>query len=411
MFNKIALISIATALLLSCTGNNSSKGNNENSDSKNSKTKRAELAEVEYGEMLLLIGTYTSNEGSKGVYVHRFNAETGSSDSVSMVEADNPSYLALSPRHDYVYAVSEGQNSGVYSFSLDKSSGTLTPINFQSTLSESPCYITIDQSGKNIHTANYGGGSITSFQVNHDGSLTPARSVLSFEGSGPDSTRQESPHLHSVMFTYKQDYLFAADLGSDKLYRLSTSNSPFEGQPNIDERSLKEFDMPPGTGPRHFAFHPHGDKYLYVLGELSGEVLVYDYEKGEISHKQTVVADSVGARGSADIHVSPDGQYLYASNRLQADGIAIFSINPDDGTLSKVGYQPTVRHPRNFVITPNGKYLLVAGRDDNKIQVFQINNQTGMLTNINKDIHISKPVCLKLAAITNYGLSEIDIYE
>jgi 6-phosphogluconolactonase (cycloisomerase 2 family) len=159
-------------------------------------------------------------------------------------------------------------------------------------------------------------------------------------------------------------------LGSDRLYRLSSTNSPFEGQPSIDERSLRVFDMPPGTGPRHFAFHSDDDKYLYILGELSGEVAVFDYENGDISHKQTVVADSLGARGSADIHISPDGRFLYSSNRLQADGIAIFAINANDGTLTKVGYQPTARHPRNFVITPNGKYLLVAGRDDNKIQVF-----------------------------------------
>ena len=399
MFKKIAMISIATTLMLSCTGNrtNSSDSYADGGDNENvAAAKKAQLTESKSGELFLLIGTYTSDEGSKGVYVHRFNTDTGSSDSISMVEASNPSYLAISPTQDYVYAVGEGQNSGVYSFSFDRNSGSLIPINFQPTLSSGPCYITIDKSGKNVYTANYGGGSITSFQVNADGSLTAATSVLSFEGSGPDTTRQESPHLHSVMFTSTGDYLFAADLGSDRLYRLSTTNSPFEGQPSIDERSLKVFDMPPGTGPRHFAFHPTSNKYLYILGELSGEVLVYDYDNGDITHKQTVIADSVGARGSADIHISPDGRFLYSSHRLQADGIAIFSINAHDGTLTKVGYQPTARHPRNFVITPNGKYLLVAGRDDNKIQVFEINKETGLLTNTNQDILIDKPVCVKL---------------
>lgn len=392
MYNKIAIISIASFLMLSCTRNRSEKINDENVS-----TSRAELAAAKSGELFLLIGTYTSEEGSRGVYIHRFDTETGSSDSISMVEANNPSYLVLSPNENFVYAVSEGENSGVYSFSFDKKSGSLIPINFQTTLSAGPCYITIDQSGKNIHTANYGGGSITSFQVNTNGSLTSAKSVLSFQGSGPDSTRQQSAHLHSVMFTSTGDYLFATDLGSDRLYRFSSSNSPFEGQPNIVEGSLKVFDLPPGTGPRHFTFHPIDNKYLYVLGELSGEVLVYDYENGDITHKQTVVSDSVGARGSADIHITPDGRFLYTSNRLQADGIAIFAIKAEDGTLTKIGYQPTARHPRNFVITPNGKYLLVAGRDDNKIQVFEINNDSGMLTNTNQDILISKPVCLKFA--------------
>lgn len=394
MFNKIVLMWLAATMFLSCTGNRSEKEVEEN----NSKESE-ELADLTSDEMFLLIGTYTSDEGSRGVYVHRFNTDTGSSDSISMVEADNPSYLTFSPDENFVYAVGEGKSSVVYSFAFNKKSGTLTPINIEPTLSGGPCYITIDQSGRNVHTANYGGGSISSFQVNNDGSLTQARSVFSFEGSGSDSIRQQSPHLHSVMYSKDGNYLFAADLGSDKLYRFSISNSPFEGQPNIDKNSLKEFVLPPGTGPRHFDFHPSGGKFLYLLGELSGEVLVFDYSNGDITHKQTVVSDSVGARGSADIHVSPDGRFLYTSNRLQADGIAIFSIDENNGTLTKVGYQLTARHPRNFVITPNGKFLLVAGRDDNKIELYEIDKETGLLTNIHKDILVDKPVCLKFANI------------
>ena len=122
-------------------------------------------------------------------------------------------------------------------------------------------------------------------------------------------------------------------------------------------------------------------------------------ETSEKIDTQTIAADTVGARGSADIHVSPDGRFVYASNRLQADGLAIFSINQEDGTLAKVGYQLTGRHPRNFAITPNGKYLLVASRDDNKIQVFSIDTQTGLLTDTNQDITLSKPVCIKFATM------------
>ena len=109
--------------------------------------------------------------------------------------------------------------------------------------------------------------------------------------------------------------------------------------------------MPPG-GPRHFDFHPNGGKYLYVLGELSGQVILFDYNGGDLKQKQVVAADTLGAQGSADIHVSPDGRFLYASNRLKGDGLAIFSIDPNDGTLTKLGYQLTVKHPRNFVIHP-----------------------------------------------------------
>jgi len=124
-------------------------------------------------------------------------------------------------------------------------------------------------------------------------------------------------------------------------------------------------------------------------------VVVYDYNDGDITMKQTIASDSVGGQGSADIHVSPDGKFLYTSNRLKDDGIAIFSIDQETGTLARVGYQPTGRHPRNFSFTPDGQYILVACRDDNKIQVFKVNQDTGLLTNTEKDILLSKPVCIQ----------------
>ncbi len=383
---------MAAALLVSCTGNRSGKAG----DSKISE-KMLPSIEAMNGDLFLLAGTYTSGEGSKGIYLYRFNTDTGNADSLSMVEVDNPSYLTLSPDERFIYAVSENNESGsaVHAFSLDKRSGQMEHLNSHPVNSNGPCYITIDSKGRNVHTANYGGGTITSFQVKEDGTLTSAVSLISFSGSGPDSVRQKSAHLHSVRYSPDGQYLFAADLGSDKLYRFDINDTPFEGQPALRDNSQKEFMMPAGTGPRHFDFHPDRGRYLYLLGELSGEVIVFDYAFGELTQKQIIPADTTGARGSADIHVSPDGRFLYASNRLQADGIAIFSIDPDEGTLTKTGYQLTARHPRNFVITPNGKFLLVAGRDDNKIQVFHIDAETGLLTDTHQDIHLSKPVCLK----------------
>lgn len=397
MFNKMTIALITAMFLLSCSGNRPDKTTDANQIRK---TKSAGKAiDMEDGELYLLIGTYTSDEGSKGIYVHKFNTLTGESDSVSMVEVSNPSYLTLSTDESLVYAVGEGgnKNSAVYSFEFDKESGVLSQLNTQPTESNGPCYITIDEKGKNVHTANYGGGSISSFKIANDGSLMPVNSVLLFEGSGPVKGRQGSPHLHSIDYSVDGRFLFAADLGSDKLYRFNANDTPFEGQPSIQRSSLKEFILPEGTGPRHFAFHPNGGKYLYLLGELSGEVLVFDYNYGDLIQKQIIAADTTGAQGSADIHVSPDGRFLYASNRLENDGIAIFSISEEDGTLTKVGYQLTAKHPRNFVISPNGKYLLVAGRDDDKIEVFEVDNETGMLANTNRDILISKPVCLKFA--------------
>lgn len=350
-------------------------------------------------DMYLFAGTYTSESNSKGIYLYKIDTESGRVDSISMVNADNPSYLVLSKDEKYLYAVGEdGENSSVSSFEFEKRLGKLSLINRQPSRGADPCYIEIDDAGLNILTANYSGGSISILPIRNDGGISSPISVLEFEGSGPDASRQTKSHLHSVRFTPDNRYLFATDLGADKIYRFNATESVFKGQPSINKSNMIEISTPSGMGPRHFDFHPSG-KYMYLLGELSGEVLVYDYNDESISEKQRVVSDSLGARGAADIHVSPDGKYLYASNRLKGDGISIFSINDDDGKLTKVGYQLTGKHPRNFAITPNGEFLLVASRDENKIQIFSIDKESGILTNTNNDIKIDKPVCLKFASI------------
>lgn len=155
--------------------------------------------------------------------------------------------------------------------------------------------------------------------------------------------------------------------------------------------SLETTDIAADSGPRHLTFSPNG-KFAYLITELSGKVIAFSYEDGKLEEIQSIAADTVGARGSADIHLSPDGKFLYASNRLQADGIAIFAVAAD-GTLTKVGYQPTGIHPRHFNITPNGKYLLAACRDSNIIQVYERDAETGLLKDAGKGIVVDKPVC------------------
>ena len=391
MIKKLTYILFIALLAISCTMN-----------------KKGETAEdnlndsiVNSGEMYMLLGTYTSDEGSRGIYVYKFDTDTGKSDSISMAEVANPSYLVISPNEKYVYSVGEnkGEGSFAHSFSFDKESGTLELLNSQHTQGSSPAYIALDAKGNNVITANYGGGSISQFNVNADGTLSPLAKLFTFEGHGLDSTgRQEKPHLHSVRYSPDGLFLFAADLGTDRIYRYKSIHSVFEGQPALLETDTVIFDTPAGTGPRHFDFHPNG-LYFYLIGELSGEVIVYDYNMGDLVQKQTIASDTVAARGSADIHVSPNGRFLYASNRLKNDGIAIFSIDSQDGTLTKVGYQQTAKHPRNFAITPNGKYLLVAGRDDNVIQVYSIDKETGLLTDTRQDIAIDKPVCIKFTKL------------
>ncbi|NLA62341.1 MAG: lactonase family protein [Bacteroidales bacterium] len=390
MKRKLLYLLLIALVAVSCTTKKANEADNDT----------ANVSIAAMGQMYMLLGTYTSDEGSRGIYVYKFDTDTGESEWVSMVEVANPSYLTLSPNEQFVYSVGENgdDDSYAHAFSFDKESGQLKLIDSQLTYGSSPAYITVDAQGYNLITANYGGGSISQFNIISDGTLSPLSNLYEFEGKGEDPTRQQQPHLHSVRYSPDGKYLFATDLGTDKIYRYKTITSVFEGQPALLKNDSVVFATPAGTGPRHFDFHPNG-LYFYLLGELSGEVIVYDYNDGDLEQKQTILADTKGAQGSADIHVLPNGKFLYASNRLQEDGIAIFSIDKEDGSLTKVGYQLTAKHPRNFAITPNGKFLLVAGRDDNKVEVYRIDNKTGLLTNTNQDIAIDKPVCIKFAAM------------
>lgn len=380
MIKKGLSLFMAGAFVLSC-GNKGSQQTGETMDN----------------ELTMVVGTYT-NGGSKGIYTYRFNQETGEHQSLSETEISNPSYLAITDDNHFVYAVSEhGDGSeSVSAFSFDKKKGILLKINNVPAMGADPCYIITD--GKHVVTANYSGGSISVFPVAKDGSLLPASQVISYTGSEIDKDRQEKPHLHCVEFTPDGKFLIANDLGTDNIYVFEVNK---EANTENGEKFLKAANMPspkltPGSGPRHITFSADGER-VYLITELSGEVVAFNYDNGRLTEFQTVLADTLGAKGSADIHMSPDGRFLYASNRLQADGLVIFSIDPQSGILTKVGYQLTGTHPRNFIITPNGKFLLVASRDDNRIEVYERNLETGLLIRTEKDIQMSKPVCLKFA--------------
>ena len=204
------------------------------------------------------------------------------------------------------------------------------------------------------------------------------------------------PHLHCVRITPDGKYLLADDLGTDQIHKFNISpNANADNKEKFLTKGTPEaFKVAPGSGPRHLIFNSDG-KFAYLINEIGGTVIAFRYADGMLDEIQTVAADTVNAQGSGDIHLSPDGKYLYASNRLKADGVAIFKVDETNGTLTKVGYQLTGIHPRNFIITPNGKYLLVACRDTNVIQIFERDQATGLLTDIKKDIKVDKPVCLK----------------
>jgi 6-phosphogluconolactonase (cycloisomerase 2 family) len=344
-------------------------------------------------ELTMLIGTYTSGT-SKGIYSFRFNQETGKATPLSYATVENPSYLTPSADGKFVYAVSEFNDAraAAYAFAFDKSNGTFRLLNSQKTGGEDPCYILTN--GNYVITANYSGGSISTFPLAKDGSLLPPTAIIKFEGNGPDKVRQEKAHLHCVRITPDGEYLLADNLGTDQIhkFKINPQANASNKAPLLEVGTPNAYTVAPGSGPRHLTFAPDGH-HAYLINELSGAVIAFKYQKGELEEIQAIAADTVGGKGSADIHISPDGRFLYASNRLKADGIAIFHI-AQNGMLTKVGYQLTGIHPRNFIITPNGKLLLVACRDNNVIQIYDRNATTGLLTRRPEEITIDKPVCI-----------------
>lgn len=352
-------------------------------------------------EQFLFIGTYT-HTGSKGIYVYSFNPETGTLKWVSNTDSvPNPSYLAVTENKHFVYACTESRtpNAGsVSAFSFDRKTGRLTFINKQPTGGSNPVYIALHNSGKWATTANYTGGSITVFPIQSNGSFQPYSQNIQLEGSSVNSVRQESSHVHSTIFSPGFDYLYAPDLGTDKImqYRFKADlNDP------LSPLEAPAVSSTPGSGPRHMVFHPNS-KFAYVAEELSGTVSVYRLSRKQgllepVQRIATHPVDSAGPFGSADVHVSPDGRFLYVSNRGTENNIAIFSINRKSGKLQLKGLQPTMgNHPRNFAIDKSGKYLLVANMLSDNIIVFHRNKQTGLLTFTGMEIRVPQPSCLKL---------------
>lgn len=345
-------------------------------------------------DIYLVIGSYSSPT-EKGIHVFTFNEENGENALVSETEGiTNPSYLVQNSDGKRIYCVSETEDetSSLYAYAFNHTNGTIKFINSKPTHGTAPCHVWVAPSDKLAITANYNEGSISIFPITNSGSLQDAN-VEKYEGGTPNSKRQSCPHLHCIYSSPDGKYVYANDLGTDRIYKYRMT---MQDSTTYIEKSIPSyFQLPAGEGPRHAEFHPNG-KYAYIIGELSGNITVMALkEEGNLAPIQTISADSLHAAGSADIHISPNGKYLYASNRLQGDGIAIFSIDKENGHLKKVGYQTTGTHPRNFAITPNGKFLLCACRDDNKIQIFHINPNNGMLHATGKEIHLSQPVCLK----------------
>ncbi len=349
----------------------------------------------------LLIGTYTNNGKSEGIYIYNFNTQSGDISPKNLVKnIANPSFLAVSPDNKFVYAVNEsGSTSTVTSFGYNAVSGELTPLNKKEAKGNDPCYVMADEA--NVIIANYSSGNIIVYGRAADGSLTDPKQIIQHTGKSIEPSRQVSAHAHMVQLTPDKKYLICTDLGEDLIYVYNYK--PTEKSNVISLSTIIKTN--PGTGPRHITFSPNG-KFAYLIHEFNGSITAFAYNNGHFQKIQEIATtppDFKGRIDAADIHVSPDGKFLYESNRGDANSINVYSIYPT-GRLQFVSRVSALgKSPRNFAIDPSGKFLFAANQGSDEVVVFDRDKTTGALTDTSKRIRIGSPVCLVFNSIKIQG--------
>ena len=351
----------------------------------------------------LYVGTYTrlaphlEAANGLGIHLYALDLDTGalSCNSVPQV-IENPSYLCIDNTGSRLFAVSEieqHEDGGISAYAIDPNSGELTYINSQQANGSAACYVSINATGSTALLANYGTGNICAYPVAADGELSAASAIHQHSGSGPNLDRQEAAHAHSIVLSPDNKFAFAADLGSDQLISYQLHSITGQLLP------LVSLQLQSGSGPRHIVFHPNG-KFAFLISELISQVtlLSYDATNGELAVLQTIGTvpdDFSGINYPGDLHLSPDGKFLYGSNRGH-DSIVIYAFDQQQPQLTVVGYEHSRgKFPRGFTIEESGRYLLVANQNSDNIVSFKRDSENGTLTWVN-EIFAPTPVCLKL---------------
>lgn len=352
------------------------------------------------GESLVYFGTYTGTN-SKGIYVSRFDSDTGRLSSPELAaETKSPTFLAVSPNGHFLYAGSEmtsaaGQKTGdVIAFALENKTGKLTLLDQKNSGGNgSPCHIAVDATGKCLIVANYGSGSIAALPIHADGSLGDATAMIQHSGSSVNPSRQAGPHPHFIFPSPDNRFVLNCDLGLDKIfiYHLDAT----DGKLTTNEPAF--VNVTPGSGPRHFVFS-HEGKFIYVINEMGGTISVFGYAATnatmtEVQTISTLPKDFAGNNTAAEIALHPNGKFLYASNRGD-DSIAVFAVDQKSGRLALIEHQSTLgRMPRYFAIDPTGRWLLAENQASDSVVVFAIDPGTGKLKPTGQSITVGAPVC------------------
>ena len=349
---------------------------------------------------LVLITSFAGNE--KGaINAYRLNLQTAALSTVYQnTGLENPYFSVVSRDQKFLYSIYAKNFGGaepeqVAAYALEGRTGKLKPLNRQSTKGTASCYLDIDATGKTVLVANYSTGNVASLPVKPDGSLGEPVSFFQHAGSSVNPDRQKSPNAHCFVISPDNRFAFAADLGIDQVlsYRLDAATAKLtQNQPPFAK-------VPAGAGPRHLTFHPNG-KHVYVINELKNSVTHYEYatETGVMSEQKTVStlpADFTGVSNCADVKVTPNGKYLYGTNRGH-DSIAAFRV-AEDGSLTHIGNEPSLgKTPQNLAIVANGSLLLCANMGGNNVVAFRIDETTGRLKPVGKPVEIASPSCIRI---------------
>jgi 6-phosphogluconolactonase len=346
----------------------------------------------------LLVGTYTNTCQSNGIYVYEFDASSGGLKLKNSSEnVISPSYLSVSADNKFIYAVNEnGTQSAVSSFSYNSASGKIKLLNTNAALGADPCHLINDD--KNVIVANYSGGNIVVFKKKPNGSLTEVQQIIQHEGKGSNAARQEKAHVHMVVFSPDKKFVLSNDLGLDKVFI-------YKYNPNSTNEMLTlkgSVDVKKGSGPRHLTFSKDG-KFVYLVQELDGTLTTFSYDKTGnlklIAETSILPKGFTGGTGAAAIKISPDGNFLYVSDRVDANSISVYKILKT-GAIELVEQQSTLgKGPRDFAIDPTGNYLLVGHQYTNDIIIFKRDKKTGKITDTGKRIELCSPVGLVFTKI------------
>jgi 6-phosphogluconolactonase len=340
--------------------------------------------------------------GEKGaIHALSFDSKSGTLTPLHRTtDVESPFFLAVSPNGKFLYSIDAEAFGGeddefVAAYSIEGRSGKLKRLNRQSARGTASCYLDVDSTGKTVVVANYSTGDVAALPVKKDGSLGEAASYIKHEGSSIDPARQKAPYAHSIEISPDNRFALAADLGADKvfIYQLTPGKAGL-----IPNKAQSSAAVAAGSGPRHLTFHPNG-KRVYVINELKNTVTFFNWDPkaGSLETRQTIStlpADFTGTSYCADLKITPDGQFLYGTNRGH-DSIAIYRIEKD-GVLSLVKIEPSLgKGPQNLLITPDGGWLICANMAGSKVVVFQIDSKTGQIKAQGDPIEMPSPSCIR----------------